>query len=234
MQIDANPNSQTTEIQLNTLKPLVDRLTRFITKLAREHTSSLILPNSWDLYKSQVSSCLNLEQKPDRILFQSLAERNARVHRPRQSKHASQGSPQKRVIQLLDSIQSTLDIASVSSACLDGLSNRAILVAKLLEWLATPFRHGACRVYIGVRLLRKWKASGVDIDDHIIAFLTQTGSSKKLNIDNIYHAISELVRSQTFSVGRYLQWLMAKGITSSASGEPKTVSFIPVPCYELF
>ncbi|KAJ5233688.1 uncharacterized protein N7469_005454 [Penicillium citrinum] len=213
---------QTTEVQLNTLKPLVDRLTRFITKLAREHTSSLVLPNSWDLYKSQVSSCLNLEQKPDRILFQSLAERNARVHRPRQSKQAGQGSPQKRVIQLLDSIQSTLDIASVSSACLDGISNRAILVAKLLEWLATPFRHGACRVYIGVRLLRKWKASGVDIDDHIIAFLTQTGSSKKLNIDNIYHAISELVRSQTFSVGRYLQWLMAKGITSSASGEPKT------------
>lgn len=202
---------------MNSLQPLVDRLSRFITKLAREHTSSMILPNSWDLYKPQVSSCLNLEQKADRVLLQSLAERNARVQRPQQSKQTTRGSPHQRIIRLLDSILSTRDISSVSSACLDAVSNRAVLVSKLLEWLATPFRHGICRVYIGVRLLRKWKACGVDVDDYILTFLTRTGSSKKLNMDNIYHAVSELVRSQTFSVGRYLQWLMAKGITSSPS-----------------
>lgn len=176
------------------------------------------------MYKPQVSSCLNLEQKVDRVLFQSLAERNARVQLPRQSKQATRGSPQQRIIRILDSIHSAQDISSVSSACLDAVSNRAVLVSKLLEWLATPFRHGIYRVYIGVRLLRKWKASGVDVDDHILEFLTRTGSSKKFNMDNIYHAVSELVRSQTFSVGRYLQWLMAKGITSCGSSERKLVS----------
>lgn len=183
----------------------------------------MILPNTWDLYKSQVSACLDLEQKVDRVLFQSLSERNARVQRPRQSKQAARGSPQQRIIRLLDSILSTRDISSVS-ACLEAVSNRAVLVSKLLEWLATPFRHGICRVYIGVRLLRKWKAAGIDVDEHILAFLTRTGSSKKLNMDNVYHAVSELVRSQTFSVGRYLQWLMAKGITTLASSERRTVS----------
>ncbi|EHA20051.1 hypothetical protein ASPNIDRAFT_209098 [Aspergillus niger ATCC 1015] len=60
--------------------------------------------------------------------------------------------------------------------------HKATLVAKLLEWAATPFRHGSRRV--------------------------------RVNMDNVYHIIAELVRSQTFSVGRYLQWLMAKGVAN--------------------
>jgi mediator of RNA polymerase II transcription subunit 12 len=43
-------------------------------------------------------------------------------------------------------------------------------------------------------------------------------------MDNVYHAISELVRSQTFSVGRYLQWLMAKGVTNRQSHDPLSVT----------
>ncbi|KAJ5110925.1 hypothetical protein N7532_001460 [Penicillium argentinense] len=220
---------QATDLHRDTLKPLLDRLSRFISKLAREHTSSMILPASWDIYKSQVSSCLNLEQKYDRILFQSLAERNARVRRPRQSKEAARRSPQQRIIRLLDSIRSVQDVSSVSSACLEAVADRAALVSKLLEWLATPFRHGICRVYIGVRLLRKWKSLGVDVDDHILSFLSfsQRESPKTMNMDNIYHTISELVRSQTFSVGRYLQWLMAKGITGRVSSEKQMVHDLP-------
>jgi mediator of RNA polymerase II transcription subunit 12 len=205
---------QATAAKLDPLQPLVDRLSRFIKKLVHEHTSSMILPNSWDMYKDQVSSCLNLTNKVDRALFQGIAERNARVQRPRHTKQSAHRSPHQRIIRLLDSIRSAHDIVAISSACLDAVDDRAVLVSKLLEWLATPFRYGICRVYVGVRLLRKWKASGVDVDEHILSFLTHAGINKKHNMDNVYHAISELVRSQTFSVGRYLQWLMAKGVTN--------------------
>jgi mediator of RNA polymerase II transcription subunit 12 len=109
---------------------------------------------------------------------------------------------------------------------LEAVDDKPALVSKLLEWLSTPFRYGICRIYVGARLLRKWKSCGVDVDEHILSFLTRFRDSKGVNMENVYHVISELVRSQTFSVGRYLQWLMAKGATSSPS-EGQTVRDLP-------
>lgn len=179
------------------------------------------------MYKDHVSSCLNLSDKVDLALFHSIAERNVRVQIPRHSKQETQGSPHQRIVRLLDSIRSAHDIALISSTLLGTIDNKAVLVSKLLEWLATPFRYGIHRVYVGVRLLRKWKSSGVDVDVHILTFLTQANSDWKLELDNVYHAISELVRSHTFSVGRYLQWLMARGVTSHSPGETRTVCDYP-------
>ncbi|KAJ5692168.1 hypothetical protein N7462_001591 [Penicillium macrosclerotiorum] len=219
---------QATATKYDPLQPLIVRLSRFIKKLVHEHTSSMILPNTWDTYKNQVRACLDLSNKVDRALFQSIAERNARVQRPRLSKPTIQRPPHQRIISLFDTIHSTHDISVLSVACLDAVGDRTVLVSKLFEWLATPFRHGLCRVYVGVRLIRKWKAVGIDIDDHILRFLFSLGDNKKLNVDNIYHAISELVRSQTFSVGRYLQWLMARGVTSRSPSETQTAHELPV------
>lgn len=197
----------------------MDRLSRFIQRLIHEQTSSMILPNSWDRYKDNVSSCLRPSNKLDLALFQSIAERNARVQRPRHSKQTVQRSPHQRILHLLNSMHSTHDISSISLTCLEAADDKDVLVSKVLEWVATPFRHGICRVYIGVRLLREWKSLGIDVDGFVLGFLARANSHRKLNMGNVYHVVSELVRSQTFSVGRYLQWLMAKGVTSQTSGE---------------
>ncbi|KAJ5219870.1 hypothetical protein N7468_009074 [Penicillium chermesinum] len=218
--------SKATETKLQALQPLIDRLSRFVNKLVYEHTSSMILPNSWNKYKAQISSCMNLAHHVDRALFQSLLERNARIQRPANSKQETKRTPNQRLIRLLDSVRSAQDISTVSEACLDTLEDRAVLISKLMEWIATPFRYGICRVYVGVRLLRKWKGSGIDVDDHILSFLSRMGG-KRLNLNNIYHAISELVRSQTFSVGRYLQWLMAKGSANHSSDEKLSLHDLP-------
>ncbi|CAI7568844.1 uncharacterized protein N7487_009820 [Penicillium crustosum] len=219
---------QATEAKLTQLQPLIDRLSRFIKKLVLDHTSSMILPNSWETYQQQVSSALDLGNEAEKALFQSLAERNARVQRPRHSKQTTQRSPHQRIVRLLDSIHSAQDLSTVFGY-LDAFDDKAVLVFKLLEWLSTPFRHGLCRVYIGVRLLRKWKLAGVDIDSHILAFLSRGQNNQKLNMDQIYHVVSELVRSQTFSVGRYLQWLMARGVTNgSSSAEERKVKNLPI------
>lgn len=187
----------------------------------------MVLPSSWDLYRNHVSSCLDLSDKVDLALFQSIAERNARVQRPRHSKQATQRSPHQRIIRLLDSVRSAHDISSISSACLDVVDDKAVVISKLMEWLATPFRHGICRVFVGVRLLRKWKSSGADVDEHILCFLARAKAHGRLNLDHVYHVITELVRSQTFSVGRYLQWLMAKGVSDLSSSERQSVNNYP-------
>ncbi|KAL5358219.1 mediator of RNA polymerase II transcription subunit 12 [Aspergillus floccosus] len=198
-----------------TLRPLIDRLSLHIRTLVVEHTSSVILPNSWAKYKDLVLSCLNMKDNTHRAIFQNVAERNARVQLSKDRQGSGQRSPQQRIIHLFDAVCSTHDVASAAAACLRTIDDKSLLVTKLLEWTATPFRCGLCRVYTAVRLLRKWKMSGVDIDTYILSFLTGSGNRSSLTMDNIYHVISELVRSQTFSVGRYLQWLMAKGVSSS-------------------
>ncbi|PKX91641.1 mediator of RNA polymerase II transcription subunit 12 [Aspergillus novofumigatus IBT 16806] len=197
------------------LRPLTDRLSLHIRKLTLEHTSSMVLPQSWEKYKDLLSSCLNLNDNVHRAVFQNLAERNARVQRPWKCEETTQQPAQQRIIQLFDSIGSSRDITSVSAASLGAIDDKAALVLKLLEWAATPFRYGVSRVYAGARLLRKWKIAGVDVDTCIISFLGESQMRDQLNIDNIYHIVSELVRSQTFSVGKYLQWLMAKGLPVS-------------------
>ena len=213
--------------QIESLRPLRDRLDLYVKRLVHQHASSVILPKSWAMYKDLVSSSLDLENKVDRIIFQSLAERNIRVQQPMENQRTHNHSTQQQqqyIIRLLDSIHSAHDIPSVSVACLDSSEDRKSLIYKLLEWTATPFRHGLHRVYIAVRLLRKWKLSGVDVDAHVLAFLNDSPKAKE-NMENVYHVISELVRSQTFPVGKYLQWLVAKGVTGDLESGQSNVSW---------
>ncbi|KAL4922181.1 hypothetical protein BDW62DRAFT_78335 [Aspergillus aurantiobrunneus] len=215
---------QITELRRpRSLQPLADRLSCCIRKLVLEHTSSVILPSSWETHRGLILSCLKMEENADKTVFDSLAERNARVQLPKSQPESTQQSAQQRVIQLFDSIRSSHDISSTSMACLDALEDRVALVAKLLEWSATPFRSGLHRVYTAARLLRKWKMSGIDIDSYIILFLSTVQNTIQLNMDNVYHVISELVRSQSFSISRYLQWLMAKGVARDPNDDNNRV-----------
>lgn len=152
----------------------------------------------------------------DKAIFQILADRNARVQRPNDHRTTAQRSQQQRVIYLLDSIQSTYDYNFLCTECLVTAEDRVSLVMTLLDWIATPYRHGVFRVFTGVRLLREWKAIGIDIDSHIFAFLLRARNNNKLVMGSVYHVISELVRSQTFSVGRYLQWLIARNVVGTS------------------
>ncbi|CAG7925215.1 unnamed protein product [Penicillium olsonii] len=216
-----------TEAKVAQLQPLIDRLARFIRKLVLEHTSSMVLPKTWETYNQQVFSSLDLTNEADQALLQSLSERNARVQRPKHSSKTTQRSPHQRIIRLLDSIRPAHDMSSISTY-LDAFEDKAVLVTKLLEWLSTHFRYGLHRVFIAARLLRKWKSAGVDIDGHILAFLSRARTNDGLGMEPIFHVISELVRSQTFSVGRYLQWLMARGVTNGSPPHKLTVEDLPI------
>ncbi|KAK9860855.1 hypothetical protein MYU51_006189 [Penicillium brevicompactum] len=216
-----------TEAKLTQLQPLIDRLSRFIRKLVRDHASSMILPQTWETYIQHVSSSLDLTNETDKALLQTLSERNARVQRPKHSTKTTQRSPHQRIIRLLDSIRPSHDFSSIFTY-LDAFDDKDVLVSKLLEWLSTHFRYGLRRVYIAARLLRKWKSIGVDIDAHILAFLARARNNQALDMEPIYHVISELVRSQTFSVGRYLQWLMARGVTNGSPSQALKIEDLPI------
>lgn len=209
------------------LEPISQRLSRLVKKLVYEQSSSAVIPRSWDKYRSIMSSCL-VNDAADEAIFQTLVDRNFYLQSSKSPGRVSQRSPQQQIISFLDSACSTYDINATSEACLSAIDDKGALIDKVLEWCSTPFRQGLVRVYIAVRLLRKWRRSGMDTDHHIFSFLLNAQGKVGLQLDNVYHVISELVRSQTFSVARYLQWLIAKGVVNSHQDNVGKVSIASI------
>lgn len=143
-------------------------------------------------------------------ILASLSERNGWVNEISQDSPA-QRSASQQLIQLLDSDSPSHDFSALSLECLRLPLDHESLISKVLEWASTPFRRGINRVYIAVRLLRRWRKSEIDTDGHILSFLIKIRTRPVFERPRIYHIISELIRSQSFSVGKYLQWLMARG-----------------------
>lgn len=196
------------------IKPLIERLVFLICKLAREQTSALVLPQCWDKYHELVRACLSPDDTLDRALLDSLSVRN-RYLRPftDQSRLDANRFSKRAITRALDLARSGHGISTLSEECLELSADRRQLILELLEWAATPFRHGLVRVYIAVRLLRRWKKLGIDTDTPILSFLVQSAQyDSPLEMGQIYHIVVELVRSQTFAVSRYLEWLVARGV----------------------
>lgn len=192
----------------------------------QQHPPSFILPQSWNKFESTITFCLDLDNPAQNSLFENLSNRNKRVQKPKAGHSNAQRSPEQRIIRLLDSTSTNpkYDIPTLATECLKTLKDHCSLVSKVLEWASTSFRQGMARIYVAVRLLRKWKKAGLDIDSHILSFLAQSHSKTGLLMENVYHIISELVRSQTFSTGKYLQWLMARGVVDNMASSGNTPS----------
>lgn len=187
------------------------RISALIRRLVRESPSSLILPASWERYGHLILSAL--EQGDDHeAVFKPLQARNLRVQKTSVHRHTPPRSSQQQVIRLLDTSRFGYDIPALSQACLNTELDHEALVSCLLEWAATRFRHGLDRVYIAARLLRRWKNQGFAIENYILLFLSRTPPGTTMDMENVYHVIVELIRSQTFSVGKYLQWLVSSGV----------------------
>lgn len=223
-----------------TYRALNARVSALICRLVRESPSSLVLSASWERYGHLVSSALG-QGNDHETAFKSLQTRNLRVQKTSVHRHTPRRSSRQQVIRLLDTSRFGYDIPALSQACLTTELDREALVAGLLEWTATRFRHGLDRVYIAARLLRRWKNQGLAIESYILLFLSRSPPGTTMDIENVYHVVVELIRSQTFSVGRYLQWLVSRGAiersqhqSPSAASRPHDIELLrQIPAHRL-
>ncbi|PGH26686.1 hypothetical protein AJ80_01632 [Polytolypa hystricis UAMH7299] len=199
----------------NILHPITSRLSVLIKRFVQTRPSCFVLPQTWSKYQPVLFSCLNPGDQEEQLILAKLSDRNERVQRSKDVEKTAQKSPTQCLIRLLDSFCSSNDFSALSSECLKLPIDQSALIGKIMEWASTSFRAGLCRTYVAVRLLRRWKRCGVDIDSDILSFLAENHRGKGLRKMDIFHVISELIRSQSFSVGRYLQWLMARGVVHS-------------------
>ncbi|KAI9655804.1 MAG: RNA polymerase II mediator complex subunit [Bathelium mastoideum] len=200
-------------------RSLIDRLQLLLATLAVAHRGCLILPDTWQKYNhlfqmlkdrfpdhKVVSACKNVEYRNKRLVsvpFNSLST----------CSHAT-----RALVARLDAFTHNTQFGELSSQCLGSSSNKQQIIGTLLAWASSKCRSGTYRMYLAVRLLRRWRSTNVDVDGAILLFLRSTAVSKTLCPHSIFRTVTELVRSGHFSIGRYLQWLISEGCLIEDNG----------------
>lgn len=176
-----------------------------------------VLPNCWTDLSTILASCSDEQDKIFTASLKRLRRRNGRLVQSRQGNEANQYSPRQKLIGVLDKITRDFSIKTLSEHCLKAVQDRDLLITTIFEWSTTVYRSSADRLYIGVRLLRRWSTLGIQLDQPILTFLESFSCIAGSRKTAVHKVVAELVQSRHFSVSKYLQWVMARGLTGSNS-----------------
>ena len=175
-------------------------------------------------YESMLRDCFREQDDIIASCFERVARRNARLTKTAGGRgwHPTP-TPRQTFIRLLDSTAEWTKMAELTDGCLSAADDSDLLVATCVEWASSSYRHGHARVYIAARILRRWSKKGVGIEPPIMNFLATCPNLGRIHKGKTYRLLAELIRSRHFLVGKYLQWLMARG-TLTKHGRPDRVS----------
>ncbi|XP_014561082.1 hypothetical protein COCVIDRAFT_22785 [Bipolaris victoriae FI3] len=185
-----------------------------VVRLLATRPACLLLPTSWTQYGPLLQKLA--ERRNHAHVTQAirrLEQRNCRLSKaPQRPSFASQ-TPAGRVYRILDSVDYNrpVRIEDLSYDCMEIIADAPRLIGVLLRWTCTYYREGAHRVYLATRLLRRWNHLGADVYDGIISYLREMTWVATGDPSLLFKVVAELVRSKTFALGRYLQWLIATG-----------------------
>ena len=193
--------------------------------LVLSNPSYFLMPDSWAKCESILKAC---NQKSDirwTSRIKQIEARNFRlIEKSGEALRHSGKTDRQRFIDLLDTSEGASDIKLLSRESLDTLEDRDLLVFTLLEWSTTPYRDGLPRIYLALRLLRLWNQIRLDLDPSVLQFLGQASTAAGVDRKAIYRLIAEMIRTGLFSIGKYLQWLIAGGLYGSRSEHAHTKS----------
>ncbi len=145
--------------------------------------------------------------------FEEIRKRNARICALSESTRGAELMVHRAIIKILDSTVSSPFNSRMIALDLQSMSNDSnTLVQVCLEWSATVHRYGHARVYIAARLLHELHGIGMNVETPILAFVKSRSDACDLDFSSFYKVVVELVQSRHFSVGRYLQWVIANGL----------------------
>lgn len=185
-----------------------------LLKLLTTRPACLLLPISWPKHSAALKALVTKRNLPQIAqAVEKLDGRNARLLSFVRNGKSSSRTCAARVFHKLDSINyaSPIRIEDLSHECMEITSNAVQLISTLLHWACSCYRAGSHRIYLATRLLRRWSHLGADVYEGIISYLQSMSWVKSGEIHVLLRIVAELVRSKHFSVGRYLQWLIATG-----------------------
>ncbi|KAF2477271.1 uncharacterized protein BDR25DRAFT_390811 [Lindgomyces ingoldianus] len=208
------------QLEPDQVSPVLELLENTIVKLLSTSSACLLLPKSWDRHAIILRRLVEKRPYPRVIhVIESLDRRNRRLVRSSSNTAASIHDSTRQVLSLLDSVDyiGGISIETLAYQCIEQVPDPRNLISVALRWASSVHREGSHRLYLVTRVIRKWSQLGADIDDAILSHLHSVASRRNVDPRNVFRIIAELVRSKTFSVGRYLQWLIATGSLSKNS-----------------
>ncbi|KAH3986935.1 mediator of RNA polymerase II transcription subunit 12 [Parastagonospora nodorum] len=185
-----------------------------LLKLVTTRPACLLLPISWPKHSAALKALVTKRNLPQTAqAVEKLDGRNTRLLSFVRNGKSSSRTGAARVFHKLDSINyaAPIRIEDLSYECMEITSNAVQLISTLLHWACSCYRAGSHRIYLATRLLRRWSHLGADVYEGIIVYLQSMSWVKSGEIHVLLRIVAELVRSKHFSVGRYLQWLIATG-----------------------
>ncbi|KAF2653975.1 hypothetical protein K491DRAFT_717612 [Lophiostoma macrostomum CBS 122681] len=217
---------------------LLQYLEKIILKLLTTSPTCMLLPRTWDRHWPVLRRLASRHPEANITnVVEGLDLRTRRLLHASQKPSSTAQDCSRGLLRLLDStdLNKTVRSEQLALHCMDISPSARIIVAAALQWASSPYRDGCYRIYLVTRLIRKWSLLGVDTDDAILAYFHATERDAGSDQRNAFRIVAELIRSQTFSVGKYLQWLIATGsigrsqdITLQTSWPLRLVTEIPL------
>lgn len=194
--------------------PALQFLEDTVIRLVSTCAVSFLLPKTWDKHGAVLHTLCRRRSIPQvTCTVAAMEERNRRLLRPSRNDMSSTIDSAGRIYRLLDSLDYSVQmrIDKLADECMELISDTSILISTVLQWASSFYREGSHRLYLITRLLRRWSYLRADIDVGIISCLDVMSSDMSKEPRIVFRIIAELVRSKTFSTGRYLEWLIATG-----------------------
>ena len=185
-----------------------------LVKLIAVRPACLLLPTTWTKHAPLLQRLAERRNHPQvKQAIERLELRNSRLLQSSKSIPFVSHTPAGRVYRLLDSVDYShpVRIEDLSFDCMEVIPDATQLIAVVLEWASSCYREGTHRIYLTVRLLRKWSHLGADVYHGIISYFHGMSWVTACESSIAFKITAELVRSKTFAAGRYLQWLIATG-----------------------
>ncbi|KAL8675255.1 MAG: hypothetical protein Q9168_000376 [Polycauliona sp. 1 TL-2023] len=180
--------------------------------------ASFLMPRRWPRYQSMLESVI---KAPLATLFRHIDERNIRLQFMAGFDTESEANASQTLIKILDSIASGSNISSTARTLWEVAPDPELLIRTCLCWSTSIFSASCARVYIAAQLIQSWSGMELDVQTHVLHFLAVDTKAADLENANLYRIIAELIRSGHFSVGRYLNWVIANGLVRRVSETDK-------------
>ncbi|KAL5465444.1 hypothetical protein PMIN06_000604 [Paraphaeosphaeria minitans] len=189
-------------------------LESIIARVAVTKSACLLLPDDWEKCKEvlYVFAQRRAHAKISQVI-PGLDQRNRDIM-PSRSLGSSASQRSYRVLyELLDGVdyETNISVDELAYECMELFPDQDRLISAVLQWSSSLYRQGMHRVYLVTRLLRKWSHLGIDVSEGILRYLPRVALDRSKDAELVFRVVSELVRSRTFSLARFLQWLIATG-----------------------
>ena len=194
--------------------PILGLVENTILKLVVTKPICLLLPRTWEKHGSTLQTfALRRSQVEITSAFADLDARNSALSQPLGTTGSRPNNSVGQIYHLLDSVDysANVRIDELAFDCMEIRSDAGRLISAVMQWASSIYRQGSHHIYLATRLLRKWSHLGADVYSGILDYLPTMATDGTKEQAVVFRIIAELLRSKTFPLGRYLQWLIATG-----------------------